>query len=39
MGFTFLVDVNLHKHFHFFNTKDFVHVVDIDPIMSGADIW
>jgi len=39
MGFTFLVDVNLPKHFHFFNTKDFVHVVDIDPTMSDANIW
>lgn len=39
MGFTFLVDVNLPKYFHFFNTKDYIHVVDIDPRMTDTNIW
>lgn len=35
----FLVDVNLPKHFHYFNEPHFVHIVDINPKMSDEEIW
>ena len=35
----FLVDVNLPKHFSFFNHPDFVHLVDINPCMADGDVW
>jgi predicted nuclease of predicted toxin-antitoxin system len=35
----FLVDVNLPKHFHYFNANNFYHVVDINPKMSDKEIW
>jgi len=35
----FLVDVNLPKHFSFFNTPDFHHVSDINPSMTDQEIW
>ena len=35
----FLVDVNLPKHFRFFNQPHFCHVVDIDPCMADQEIW
>lgn len=37
--FSFLVDVNLPKYFHYFKTDDFVHVVDIDPLWTDKEIW
>ena len=30
--YSFLVDVNLPKKFSFFNSSDFIHVVDIDLV-------
>ena len=39
MNYSFLVDVNLPKYFHFFNTNDFFHVVDIDPSLTDSKIW
>ncbi|ACE06538.1 hypothetical protein Aasi_1210 [Candidatus Amoebophilus asiaticus 5a2] len=35
----FLVDVNLPKHFSFFNYPNFVHLVDINPCMIDGQIW
>lgn len=35
----FLVDVNLPKKFKFFNTEQFIHVVDINPKMKDSEIW
>jgi len=35
----FLVDVNLPKKFSFFNSTDFIHVMDIDATLSDKDIW
>jgi predicted nuclease of predicted toxin-antitoxin system len=35
----FLVDVNLPKHFSFFNYANFIHVVDIDPYMTDKQVW
>jgi predicted nuclease of predicted toxin-antitoxin system len=35
----FLVDINLPKHFSFFNHPDFVHLVDINPCMADDDVW
>jgi len=37
--YKFLVDVNLPKRFHYFNTNDFIHVADINPRMTDHDIW
>jgi predicted nuclease of predicted toxin-antitoxin system len=39
MELRYLVDVNLPKHFRFFNADNFLHVVDIDPSMSDLKIW
>jgi predicted nuclease of predicted toxin-antitoxin system len=38
-SFKFLVDVNLPKKFSYFNTADFIHVVDINPRMTDNEIW
>ena len=38
-SFKFLVDVNLPKMFSYFNTADFIHVVDINPRMTDQEIW
>ncbi|MBS1493357.1 MAG: DUF5615 family PIN-like protein [Bacteroidetes bacterium] len=35
----FLVDVNLPKYFAFFNSPDFVHLMDINPQMSDTNVW
>ena len=35
----YLVDVNLPKKFSFFNSEEFLHVVDIDPCWSDKEIW
>lgn len=35
----FLVDVNLPKHFSFFNHPHFLHLVDIDPYMTDEHVW
>jgi len=35
----FLIDVNLPKKFSFFNSEEFIHVVDINPRMKDRDIW
>lgn len=35
----FLIDVNLPKHFSFFNSDEFIHLADIDPQMSDNEIW
>jgi len=35
----YLVDVNLPKYFSFFNADNFIHVVDINPSMTDAEIW
>jgi len=35
----FLVDVNPPKHFYYFKTNDFIHVVDIDPEWTDKEIW
>jgi predicted nuclease of predicted toxin-antitoxin system len=37
--FRFLVDVNLPKHFSFFNNENFIHVYDINPSMRDSEIW
>jgi len=39
MELHYLVDVNLPKHFRFFNSDNFIHVVDIDPLMTDLKIW
>jgi predicted nuclease of predicted toxin-antitoxin system len=38
-AFSFLVDANLPKWFSFFNKKNFIHVVDINPRMKDDEIW
>ena len=38
-GYSFLVDVNLPKKFSFFNSPNFVHVVDINPRFTDEEIW
>ena len=38
-SFNFLVDVNLPRKFAFFNSPLFMHVVDIDPMMTDNEIW
>ena len=35
----YLVDVNLPKKFHFFNTPDFAFVVDIRATLPDTKIW
>ncbi|OJW68970.1 MAG: hypothetical protein BGO68_02245 [Candidatus Amoebophilus sp. 36-38] len=35
----FLVDVNLPKHFSFFNHSNFLHLVDINPCMTDEEVW
>lgn len=35
----FIVDVNLPKHFSFFNHPDFVFAADNNLKMSDTDIW
>lgn len=35
----FLVDVNLPKKFSYFNSIQFIHVVDIDPMMKDRALW
>lgn len=35
----YLVDVNLPKKFKFFNTEQFIHVVDIKPKMKDSEVW
>lgn len=35
----FLVDVNLPKHFSFFNSPDFLFVSDIDSSATDSYIW
>ena len=35
----FLVDVNLPKKFQFFHSNQFIHVVDINPLMKDKEIW
>ncbi|MBC3787821.1 DUF5615 family PIN-like protein [Spirosoma utsteinense] len=35
----YLVDVNLPKKFRFFNTPDFVFVVDIQVTLPDTEIW
>jgi predicted nuclease of predicted toxin-antitoxin system len=35
----FLVDVNLPKKFSYFNSIQFAHVVDIDPLMKDKALW
>jgi predicted nuclease of predicted toxin-antitoxin system len=35
----FLVDVNLPKHFSFFNHPNFLHLVDINPYMTDDQVW
>ncbi len=39
MTLNFLVDVNLPKHFNFFNKPNFHHVVEINRFMSDNEIW
>ncbi len=39
LSFKFLVDVNLPKKFKFFNTEQFIHVVDINPLMKDSEVW
>jgi len=35
----FLVDVNLPKKFSYFNSSQFIHVVDINPLMKDKALW
>lgn len=35
----YLVDVNLPKHFAFFNSPEFIHLTDINPKMPDTDVW
>ena len=35
----FLIDVNLPKKFSFFNSDEFIHLVDINPKMNDSAIW
>lgn len=35
----YLVDVNLPKKFSFFNSSEFIHVVDINPFWGDNEIW
>jgi len=34
----FLVNVNLPKYFSFFNSPEFIHVVDLNPKMTDKEI-
>lgn len=38
-SYRFLIDVNLPKHFAFFNSQEFGFVVDINGAWSDKDIW
>ncbi len=38
-AYHFLVDVNLPKYFHFFNSPEFTHVTDLDRTMTDEQIW
>lgn len=38
-SFAFLVDVNLPKHFSFFNADNFQFVIDINGKADDRDIW
>ncbi|ASB50945.1 DUF5615 family PIN-like protein [Alkalitalea saponilacus] len=35
----YLVDVNLPRRFSFFNTSEFVHVIEIDATLKDREIW
>ena len=35
----FLIDVNLPKHFSYFNSEEFEFVCDLDLSMSDSEIW
>jgi predicted nuclease of predicted toxin-antitoxin system len=35
----FLVDVNLPKYFSYFESSQFIHVVDIDDEMTDSSVW
>ena len=35
----FLVDVNLPKYFTFFNSPEFVNLIDINPRMTDTEVW
>lgn len=37
--FQFLVDVNLPKHFSFFNFEHFIHVYNVNPYMKDSEIY
>jgi len=37
--YRFLIDVNLPKHFGFFNSDNFEFVIDINGKWSDSDIW
>ena len=39
MNCSFLVDVNLPKHFNFFNDNRYVFVSDINLQMTDSEIW
>jgi predicted nuclease of predicted toxin-antitoxin system len=38
-SFEFLVDVNLPKHFSFFNKPEFTFVADINKTMTDKQVW
>jgi predicted nuclease of predicted toxin-antitoxin system len=38
-SYRFLIDVNLPKHFGFFNSDDFEFVIDINGKWPDKDIW
>lgn len=38
-SYTFLVDVNLPKHFSFFHADHFQFVIDINGKADDRDIW
>ena len=35
----FLIDVNLPYYFGLWNTPDYIHQSDLDPLMKDQDIW
>ena len=35
----FLIDVNLPYYFGLWNTKDYIHQIDIDPKASDRELW
>lgn len=37
--YNFLVDVNLPKHFKYFNEDNFFFVSDLNPKMSDEEVW